>query len=250
MAPFAADFGWASTDAVPLTTPSPASAHPTFEALDSARKATVFGITQLLVDEIDAQSDAIEAEALAAMRRSEQWGRGRSWRSRPVRWPWRGCSARLRRSMATSIAAAETNPLTGALNRLGLRHAAAPWFADRAHAPVALAVVDLDHFKAVNDTHGHEAGDEVLRSVASRLTTATMADHTVVSRWGGDEFVVAFRFPDGLPDGAVDRISARLLARLAEPVELADTVRQCDRHHGHRHLPVRRVRPRRPVPRR
>jgi len=76
--------------------------------------------------------------------------------------------------------------------------------------------VDLDGFKAVNDTHGHEVGDEVLVEVARRLLRITR-NHDTVARLGGDEFVVLC---DPLVDAArVWEIGRRVVAALAEPFE-------------------------------
>lgn len=61
----------------------------------------------------------------------------------------------------------------------------------------ALMFIDLDHFKILNDTHGHEFGDQLLVQIAQRLTDALPSDATV-ARMGGDEFVITFK---GLPDG-------------------------------------------------
>jgi diguanylate cyclase (GGDEF)-like protein len=82
------------------------------------------------------------------------------------------------------------DPLTGLLNRAGLReHVDLAWANRTRAAPMAILFGDLDGFKHVNDTLGHDAGDEVLVHVAQRLRTAVRACD-VVARWGGDEFVV------------------------------------------------------------
>jgi len=62
----------------------------------------------------------------------------------------------------------------------------------------ALLLLDIDHFKTLNETYGHEAGDQLLRQVAERLQAATHEDHTV-ARYGDDEFVVVL---EDLAEGA------------------------------------------------
>ena len=92
-------------------------------------------------------------------------------------------------------AAASTDPLTGLPNRryfdefVGL-------LAQRRRAGDAVGVlmVDIDRFKALNDTHGHATGDEVLRGVASAIVSAVREDD-VPARFGGEEFVVLLRNP-------------------------------------------------------
>jgi two-component system cell cycle response regulator len=81
-------------------------------------------------------------------------------------------------------AAARTDPLTGLSNR---RHQQATLAASGAAAALAVVLIDLDAFKAVNDTYGHAVGDEVLVAVAQRLSAGVRSTDTL-SRWGGEEF--------------------------------------------------------------
>jgi diguanylate cyclase (GGDEF)-like protein len=81
---------------------------------------------------------------------------------------------------------AVTDPLTRVGNRSALRRRL-----EAATGPVTVAFLDLDDFKAVNDTYGHDAGDTVLREVAARIGQAVREDDLVV-RLGGDEFAVVF----------------------------------------------------------
>ena len=113
---------------------------------------------------------------------------------------------------------ARTDPLTGLRNRRGL----VSDLDDPLRAPppgrgTAYIVADLDNFKRVNDEHGHEAGDHVLRQFAERLATAFRASDTV-SRIGGEEFLVVAR---GLKPGRAAELAERSRAMMAElPFEL------------------------------
>jgi diguanylate cyclase (GGDEF)-like protein len=115
---------------------------------------------------------------------------------------------------------ATRDPLTGLANRRlldelldrALRRAA------RSGAHLAVAFLDLDDFKAVNDTFGHEAGDTILRVTAARLQTA-LRDADVVARYGGDEFIIVCEAVD---DDAVERLGERIEAALAAPVDLGN----------------------------
>jgi len=100
---------------------------------------------------------------------------------------------------------ARSDPLTGLLNRRGhdAQLAFALSLARRSGRPLALLSLDVDHFKRINDTYGHEAGDQVLRRLAQTLRQRARASD-VVARLGGEEFVVL------LPD--TDLAGARAIA--------------------------------------
>jgi diguanylate cyclase len=84
---------------------------------------------------------------------------------------------------------AERDPLTGLGNRAFLARRAAELAADKRSRPLALAMLDLDGFKAVNDERGHAAGDALLIHLAQVLRHALRSDD-VLCRIGGDEFVL------------------------------------------------------------
>jgi diguanylate cyclase (GGDEF)-like protein/PAS domain S-box-containing protein len=113
------------------------------------------------------------------------------------------------------------DPLTGMPNRVllvdRLGHALA--VADRTGQQLGLLFLDLDRFKVVNDTHGHEAGEQVLVEVARRLRELLPADSTA-ARVGGDEFVVLC---EGVThEEAVLALAHRILDEIRRPMQLAD----------------------------
>ena len=118
---------------------------------------------------------------------------------------------RLRADLTRARDEALLDPLTGVLNRKGfdaqldqlLRQPAGP-----AEAPL-LIMIDIDHFKAVNDTHGHVLGDQVIRGLAEVLRTCADQPGHSVARYGGEEFAIL------LPHGAV-----------ADGLRVAEDVRQ------------------------
>ena len=107
------------------------------------------------------------------------------------------------------------DPLTGLANR---RHFDELFHAVAEKGPVpthALLLIDLDRFKAVNDVHGHPAGDHVLKVVSHRLQNATK-DTDLVARLGGDEFaVVTFHVDDA---AVAEALKARLAAVIEETI--------------------------------
>ena len=106
--------------------------------------------------------------------------------------------------------------LTGVHNRGSLMRALAMALHPHRSGGVAVVFVDLDRFKQVNDQFGHEAGDEVLRTVASQLASAVRAND-VVGRLGGDEFVVVC--PDVADSAAAEAAALRIAASL-DPLEV------------------------------
>lgn len=128
-------------------------------------------------------------------------------------------------------AAAHEDPLTGALNRRGFLHEVNALIEQGARGGVAL--IDVDHFKAVNDTLGHDEGDRILKALASELVKQTRRVD-LVARWGGEEFALF------LPDCAED-VAADILTRIARalqqqpigvvagrPVTVSGGTSQCD----------------------
>jgi diguanylate cyclase (GGDEF)-like protein len=107
---------------------------------------------------------------------------------------------------------ASHDALTGLANRSLLAERAAGFAGER----VAVLVLDLDHFKAVNDSMGHAAGDELLRVVAQRLARC-IGPRDVASRVGGDEFIVLLV---DTPDEDVAAVAGRIRTALAEPVDI------------------------------
>ena len=90
--------------------------------------------------------------------------------------------------------------------------------ARRHHTKLALIMMDLDNFKNINDTLGHQAGDEVLRVTAERIVGAVRKSDTV-ARMGGDEFVALL--PDLRAPLAAESIAAKVVAALSAPISFA-----------------------------
>ena len=118
--------------------------------------------------------------------------------------------------MQASLQMAVTDPLTGLHNRRyleshlgGLIDAAAD-----GHKALSLMILDIDHFKSVNDTHGHDAGDDVLKAFAERIRTV-IRGVDVFCRLGGEEVVIV------MPDTGLD-IAGRVAERVRQAVETTE----------------------------
>lgn len=128
-------------------------------------------------------------------------------------------NSRLEGARVAAEEQAFTDTLTGLQNRRGMD----AMLEQLAHSgcPFGLMHLDLDYFKQVNDTFGHQAGDHVLKRVAIVLQDETRGGD-LVARVGGDEFVLIFK---GCVDLEVlDRIAWRIISRLEEPIPFDDAV--------------------------
>ena len=122
----------------------------------------------------------------------------------------------LRRSKASIQGlkeSADLDPLTGLLNRRALDEK----FVKYMKSPLAVVAFDFDDFKPINDAYGHEAGDEVLRTIAERLRRECR-DDDLIARVGGDEFVIVL--VNVSDDHTARRVCRRLKQVIGEPIEL------------------------------
>ncbi|MDH3439819.1 MAG: diguanylate cyclase [Gammaproteobacteria bacterium] len=118
---------------------------------------------------------------------------------------------------------ARSDPLTGVLNRRGFERDAARRLTESADdATGALLFIDLNDFKKVNDLHGHQVGDQLLKISAERLQKS-LRSHDIIGRPGGDEFVALV--PDVRPD-----VAEKLAARLTRTLEQAYRINGEDLH--------------------
>ena len=115
--------------------------------------------------------------------------------------------------LAKLEALSRTDPLTGAGNRRSFDETLGKEFARaRRHGhPLSVVMLDIDHFKRINDTHGHPVGDQVLRSFA-RVVASVLREGDTLFRYGGEEFVVLL--PDTSRDGAL-AAAQRMVAAIA-----------------------------------
>jgi diguanylate cyclase (GGDEF)-like protein len=116
------------------------------------------------------------------------------------------------RVMQTTSLQAATDPLTGLLNRRSFENRVQELLQRK--DPFTLAMGDLDHFKALNDTHGHDAGDRALRLFARTMRNA-LRGQDLICRYGGEEFIIAFpELTVTQATGALERVQEELVLAL------------------------------------
>jgi diguanylate cyclase (GGDEF)-like protein len=137
-------------------------------------------------------------------------------------WRLQRSSAELETARAEAHHRALHDPLTGLANRAMFqeRLTQALEALGKGSDPIALLALDLDRFKHVNDTLGHEAGDELLRQVSRRLKDL-LRDEDTLARLGGDEFVILQSAIKTVKDAGL--LSDRIISRVSEPYRIAGT---------------------------
>jgi diguanylate cyclase (GGDEF)-like protein len=141
---------------------------------------------------------------------------------------WRELSRHLRRSEAAFLSAEErirdlatNDALTGVANRRALSEylSKALDAAQPVTGKLAVLMIDLDHFKAINDKHGHVAGDLVLKEVAQRMLQS-LREGQLLARYDADEFVAVVDYEGG--EDVVRRLASRIIERVSLPVTFGD----------------------------
>ncbi|BCX66573.1 bifunctional diguanylate cyclase/phosphodiesterase [Pseudomonas izuensis] len=115
---------------------------------------------------------------------------------------------------------AHFDPLTNLTNRRGFNQLFAEKLIEKTHAGGMLAVLflDIDHFKRINDSLGHDAGDELLKVLASHIKGSVRSHEDVVARFGGDEFCMLINLNDR---EEARHMAQRIMQKMKEPIELA-----------------------------
>lgn len=128
-----------------------------------------------------------------------------------------------RRSEEEALRLADTDPLTGTRNRRSFLPAVNDLarYAAGANREIAVGLIDLDHFKSINDYHGHKLGDAVLLETAARFN-AILPEGSLLARLGGDEFAFALTYPVG-DHHRIETLLDRLVDSASKPMAFGET---------------------------
>ncbi|WP_415893918.1 diguanylate cyclase domain-containing protein [Neptuniibacter sp. PT8_73] len=113
----------------------------------------------------------------------------------------------------------EVDTLTGLLNRRGCKRLIKESLIKHPNSHHAVMLIDLDHFKPINDTYGHDAGDLVLKEVSNRFSEA-LRKSDLLSRWGGDEFLIFLAGKAESVEEEATAVAQKILRLLEEEIEL------------------------------
>jgi diguanylate cyclase (GGDEF)-like protein len=174
-------------------------------------RAILAPLLALTVNVGDVESGQLDIEAFDLQRQDEVGSLGRAFYSLSTK--WKAAEARLADQ-------ARVDTLTGLGNRRCLEEEAVHAI-DRAHRlkhSLAVAFLDIDHFKEINDNFGHEGGDSVLKEFGARLKTAVRASDNVY-RLAGDEFVIVF---ENVDSNAAERLTEKILQKIRMPFPLVE----------------------------
>lgn len=116
---------------------------------------------------------------------------------------------------------AEEDMLTGLKNRRGCEQFFNQWQQSQSEDHLVIYMLDLDNFKPVNDTYGHSAGDEVLRTIAKRLHFSVRSSRDLVGRLGGDEFILMLQMEKPEQQNIED-VAEKILAQITKPILLSN----------------------------
>jgi len=120
---------------------------------------------------------------------------------------------RLAQACVQARSEADRDALTGLYTRRVFDEALAALTAEPRQAPVAMLMIDLDHFKRINDTHGHCVGDEVLRAVAEVIRAEVRSGTDIAARYGGEEIAV---IAPATQTGGAEELAERIRAGVEE----------------------------------
>ncbi|WP_415881686.1 diguanylate cyclase domain-containing protein [Neptuniibacter sp. QD34_54] len=113
----------------------------------------------------------------------------------------------------------EVDTLTGLLNRRGCKRLIKESLIEKPNSHHAIMLIDLDHFKPINDTYGHDAGDHVLKEVSNRFNSA-LRRSDLLSRWGGDEFLIFLAGDADNLEAEASAVAKKILTLLEKEIEV------------------------------
>jgi diguanylate cyclase (GGDEF)-like protein len=160
----------------------------------------------------------VYARSLSSLVQREYWGRQQT-------------QMLLEQHARELIAISRTDALTGVANRLHFQEALAQSWDDaiKRQEPLAIAMVDLDHFKRVNDVHGHPFGDHCLQAAAQAIRKVVLKPTDLLARYGGEEFVVLLAQTDlagarAVAQRMLDEVNATVVGHGAQRVTLSCSI--------------------------